>query len=427
MLLLVCASCCCAATRPPLAHRLLLQLPPLIGQLADARPARIFPARAAPRPRRGTAAARQTCAPLPAAAASALRSRPAARSAPAPFQSPAGDNQAAARPRRAPLSRLPDSASALRNSARSISNSPARSRSASVCCSSSVALRLQPRFPLGDLRFAALDLRQAVVAPALSAMNCFDVAIELRLALIQFAMPRFDRGFALLQPLVPLVPGGAVVVQARPAAAQARLRAARVRPRRFGQRGSRARRALLRELASAPSRELRPPPRARQAPARGRRSPRPARRAPVAARRATAAHSATWLRGRPLEPPARLAAIERRTAPPATDRPVGPRARAVVPTSARRRADVACRRFAADGADQLAARPLAAAACGSPRCNDVRLIDPHSLVGNAGFVGGAWFGVARHTCVTLDASDSRECAGKVSVIGKTSPESPSAT
>ena len=75
------------------------------------------------------------------------------------------------------------------------------------------ALRLQPRFPIGDFLLAAFDFRQAIFGPRLVGDQLLDVAIQLRLALVQFAMPRFDRGFTRLQPLVPLVPRRAVFVQ----------------------------------------------------------------------------------------------------------------------------------------------------------------------------------------------------------------------
>ena len=82
------------------------------------------------------------------------------------------------------------------------------------------ALRLQSRFPFGDLRFATLDLRDAIVDARLVGRERLDVAIQLRLTLIQFAVPRFDRRFALLQPLVPLVPVGAILIHVRQAVAQ---------------------------------------------------------------------------------------------------------------------------------------------------------------------------------------------------------------
>ena len=58
-----------------------------------------------------------------------------------------------------------------------------------------IGLRLQASFPVVDLALATVDFRETIFSASLVGDHLIDVAIQLCLALIQFAVPRFDRTF----------------------------------------------------------------------------------------------------------------------------------------------------------------------------------------------------------------------------------------
>jgi hypothetical protein len=76
-------------------------------------------------------------------------------------------------------------------------------------------LRAQPLFPVGDFRFPALDLGDALFLAGFLSRELFDLAIKLRLPLVHFAMPRLGRQFSRFQLRMPLVPSRAVVIKRR--------------------------------------------------------------------------------------------------------------------------------------------------------------------------------------------------------------------
>ena len=235
---------------------------------------------------------------------SSLRSRRAARSGRAPSQFLADDNQAADRPNRVPLlaakarlRRLPQFGPADFQFA-----GPLTQRFGLLFQFG--ALRLQPRFPVGNFCFRPFELGQPIFGPRLVGNELLDIAIKLRLSPVDLAMPRFDRGLSRLQPVVAFVPGGPIVVERFEPSLANWLRILPARPRELAS-GSRARRAILRELVSARWRELRQSLLFPTIPVRAERPPRLALRVLVAARPAIAARSAISLRGRLLAKPTR--------------------------------------------------------------------------------------------------------------------------
>jgi len=74
-------------------------------------------------------------------------------------------------------------------------------------------LSFETRFPLGDLLLAAIELGHTLARASFVGREFFDGLVQLALAVIELAVPRFDGGFAILKPLAAIGPGLAVFVE----------------------------------------------------------------------------------------------------------------------------------------------------------------------------------------------------------------------